>query len=74
MEKLGKELHFLFISSEANVKKGPSLKIFITNSEHEKCTRCWHRDVTVGEDDTHKEICHRCITNISEEGEQRSFV
>ena len=74
LEKLGNELHFLFISSEAHVKKGPSLKIFITNSEHEKCTRCWHRDVSVGEDDTHKEICHRCITNISEEGEQRSFV
>jgi isoleucyl-tRNA synthetase len=74
LEKLGNELHFLFISSEANVKKGPSLKIFITNSEHEKCTRCWHRDVSVGEDETHKEICHRCITNISEEGEQRSFV
>lgn len=74
LDKLGTELHFLFISSEANIKKGNSLKITITNSEHEKCTRCWHRDITVGKNDLHKEICQRCITNISEEGEQRSFV
>ncbi len=74
LDKLGTELHFLFISSEANIKKGNSLKITITNSEHEKCTRCWHRDITVGKNDLYKEVCQRCITNISEEGEQRSFV
>ena len=74
LEKLGTELHFLFISSEANIKKGSSLKITITNSEHEKCARCWHRDVTVGKNDLYREICQRCITNIAAEGEQRSFV
>ena len=74
LEKLGTELHFLFISSEANIKKGSSLKINITNSEHEKCVRCWHRDVTVGKNDLYREICQRCITNIAAEGEQRSFV
>jgi len=74
LEKLGNELHFLFISSEVNIKKGPSLNITITNSEHDKCTRCWHRDVSVGKSDIYKEICQRCITNVSEDGEQRSFV
>ena len=74
LEKLGTELHFLFISSEANIKKGSSLKINITNSEHEKCVRCWHRDITVGKNDLYREICQRCITNIAAEGEQRSFV
>jgi len=74
LERLGAELHFLFISSEANITKGSSLKIAIANSEHEKCTRCWHRDISVGKNDLHREICQRCITNISEDGEQRSFV
>ena len=74
LEKLGNELHFLFISSEVNIKKGPSLNITITNSEHDKCTRCWHRDASVGKSDIYKEICQRCITNVSEDGEQRSFV
>ena len=74
LEKLGNELHFLFICSEANIKKESSLNIVITNSEHDKCTRCWHRDISVGKSSIHKEICHRCITNIDEEGEQRSFV
>ena len=74
LEKLGAELHFLFISSNTNIKKADSLKITINNSEHEKCTRCWHRDVSVGKNDLYREICQRCITNISEEGEQRSFV
>jgi len=74
LEKLGTELHFLFISSEANIKKGSSLKINITNSKHEKCVRCWHRDITVGKNDLYREICQRCITNIAAEGEQRSFV
>ena len=74
LERLGSELHFLFISSEANITKGSSLKITIANSEHQKCTRCWHRDISVGKNDLYREICQRCITNISEDGEQRSFV
>ena len=74
LEKLGTELHFLFISSESNIKKGSSLKITIVNSEQDKCSRCWHRDSSVGKNDLYREICQRCITNINEEGEQRSFV
>ena len=74
LEKLGTELHFLFISSDAKITKGSSLKITVINSEHDKCTRCWHRDSSVGKNDLYREICQRCITNINEEGEQRSFV
>ena len=74
LEKLGTELHFLFISSDAKITKGSSLKISVINSEHDKCTRCWHRDNSVGKNDLYREICQRCIININEEGEQRSFV
>ena len=74
LEKLGTELHFLFISSDAKITKGSSLKITVINSGHDKCTRCWHRDSSVGKNDLYREICQRCIININEEGEQRSFV
>ena len=74
LEKLGTELHFLFISSDTKITKGSSLKITVINSEHDKCTRCWHRDSSVGKNDLYREICQRCIININEEGEQRSFV
>jgi isoleucyl-tRNA synthetase len=74
LDKLGEELHFLFISSEASITLGKELKINITCSENKKCTRCWHRDSTVGNIKNHPEICGRCIENIEKDGEQRSFV
>ena len=74
LDKLGEELHFLFISSEASITSGKDLKINITSSENKKCTRCWHRDSTVGNIKNHPEICARCIENIEKDGEQRSFV
>ena len=73
LEKLGTELHFLFISSEANIKKGSSLKINITNSEHEKCVRCWHRHKSVGSSELHPELYYRCEQNIDGPGEDRQF-
>jgi isoleucyl-tRNA synthetase len=74
LEKLGEELHFLFISSEASITQGKELKINITSSKNQKCSRCWHRDITVGNIENHPEICERCIENIEKDGEQRSFV
>jgi len=74
LEKFEDELHFLLISSEASITKGNSLNINIIKSENEKCIRCWHKDASVGTNEEHNEICHRCITNLDKEGEQRSFV
>ena len=74
LDKFGDELHFLFITSEAKTIKGKKLKIEITSSEHEKCIRCWHKDVSVGTSKKHNEICNRCIENIEEDGEKRQFV
>lgn len=42
-------------------------------SPHEKCVRCWHRCEEVGQIAEHPELCSRCVKNISEEGEVRSF-
>ena len=74
LDKLGSELHFVFISSQASVIDGDTLSIQIDQMSDEKCTRCWHRDSTVGESKVHPEICSRCEENIDQLGESRSFV
>ena len=74
LDKLGSELHFVFISSDASVKEGKDLSISIELSENDKCTRCWHRDDSVGASSKHPEVCSRCEQNIDFEGETRSFV
>ena len=74
LDKLGSELHFVFISSKASVIDGDTLSIEIDQMSDNKCTRCWHRDSTVGESKDHPEICSRCEENIDQSGESRSFV
>ena len=74
LKKLGEELHFLFISSEANLSKGKSFKIKVNPSNNTKCVRCWHRCSSVGSNKEHPELCNRCIDNIENDGEQRKSV
>ena len=74
LDKLGDELHFVFISSKASVKAGKTLEISIENINEEKCTRCWHRDSSVGKSKSHPEVCIRCEENIDSSGEVRYFV
>ena len=74
LDKLGDELHFVFISSKASVKVGETLEISIDHINEEKCTRCWHKDSSVGESQSHPEICSRCEENIDSDGEVRYFV
>ena len=74
LSKLGDELHFLFISSEAKVKEGNTFKIKVTTSKNAKCVRCWHRDLSIGSIQEHPELCNRCIDNIENDGEQRKSV
>ena len=66
LDKLGSELHFVFISSQASVIDGDTLSIQINQMSDKKCTRCWHRDSTVGESKDHPEICSRCEENIDQ--------
>jgi isoleucyl-tRNA synthetase len=74
LDKLGEELHFVFISSKASVEQGKDLVINIEQIEEEKCSRCWHRDASVGKSKAHPGICSRCEENIVSTGEIRSFV
>lgn len=86
IEKLGNELRFLLISSKANLKpieektansteaNITGLFIEINKLEESKCERCWHRSPTVGQNEEHPTICHRCVENITTEaGESREF-
>ena len=72
--RFGDELHFLFITSECNLKKGKKFKAKVSTSAHEKCVRCWHRCSSVGKNEKHPEICSRCELNIEGGGEVRQFV
>ena len=74
LDKLGNELHFVFISSKASVKHSNELSISIEQSDDDKCTRCWHRDESIGKSKDHPEICSRCEQNIESNGEARYFV
>ena len=86
LAKLGDELRFVLISSEAKVAAladAPAdavetelegLKVAVAVTEYEKCTRCWHHREEVGKREAHPELCDRCISNLPEgEGEQRHF-
>ncbi|MDX2345319.1 MAG: isoleucine--tRNA ligase, partial [Legionella sp.] len=82
---LGEELRFVLITSDAKLlaldKKPedafesdvPGLAVLIKPSDAAKCVRCWHRVADIGEDKTHPELCQRCVTNVSGEGEKRIF-
>jgi isoleucyl-tRNA synthetase len=74
LDKLGEELHFVFISSKASVEQGKDFAVNIEQIEEEKCSRCWHRDASVGKSKAHPGICSRCEENIVSTGEIRSFV
>ncbi len=87
LERLGDELHFLFITSDARVVPMESLPadaasaweiedmwIRAVASPHPKCVRCWHHRPEVGENANHPELCSRCVENVDGAGERRLFV
>jgi isoleucyl-tRNA synthetase len=82
--ELKDELRFLFITSDAKVhqlKDKPanainidnSLAILVRKSEYEKCVRCWHHRPEIGQNKLHKDLCSRCIENVTGDGETRIF-
>jgi len=85
LSKLGDELRFVFITSEANVQALADadtdatatdidgLKLKVVASGHTKCVRCWHQRKDVGQHPQHPELCGRCVENIEGEGETRRY-
>jgi isoleucyl-tRNA synthetase len=83
---LSEELRFLLITSKATVipmnqapqgiivRTESGVGIDVQSCKYEKCARCWHRCVDVGEDLSHPELCMRCVGNISGHDEVRQFI
>ena len=45
----------------------------VIKSSYQKCVRCWHHREEIGENEEHKDLCERCIENVSGKGETRVF-
>ncbi|TAG05513.1 MAG: isoleucine--tRNA ligase [Betaproteobacteria bacterium] len=73
LSRLGDDLKFVFITSQATVKAGNELKVNVIPSAAKKCERCWHYRDDVGHDAEHPGICGRCTSNLHGEGETRAF-
>ncbi|CAG19014.1 isoleucine--tRNA ligase [Photobacterium profundum] len=85
LNTLEDELRFVLLTSKAAVAITDSMPegaqktdvegLFVTvnASEAAKCDRCWHHVADVGTIEGHEEVCGRCVTNISGEGEERKF-
>ncbi|MFT4519616.1 MAG: isoleucyl-tRNA synthetase [Halioglobus sp.] len=85
LQKLGDELRFVLITSEAKLEAEGSapaeaaateisgLKVQVTVAADEKCERCWHRRPEISEIAPHPTLCGRCVENIEGEGERRRY-
>lgn len=87
LNMLEDELRFVLLTSYANVKalsentqeltvfeyEGEKFSVAIEVNHNKKCVRCWHYREDVGTHEDHPELCDRCITNLTPEGENRQY-
>ncbi|MGH1430216.1 MAG: isoleucine--tRNA ligase [Neptuniibacter sp.] len=84
LSKLGDELRFVLITSQAAVApiadatdavatEVDGLQVKVVKSAAEKCPRCWHFRDDIGQDSDDPELCGRCVENVKGDGESRSF-
>ena len=83
---ISEELRFVLITSEVKLAllqdtnsaqaiklANGTIAIEASPSEHAKCVRCWHHRAEVGQNDSHPQLCGRCIDNIDGDGEKRLY-
>ena len=73
LASLRDDLRFVFITSQARVEPGETLRIEAMPTTARKCERCWHWRSDVGRDTTHAALCSRCVANLHGAGELREF-
>ncbi len=85
LNRLGNELRFVLLTSQADVKplsaapesavnsELDGLRIGFGKAEGSKCPRCWHYATDIGQDSENPELCGRCVTNVAGNGEERKF-
>ncbi len=79
LQRLGDELRFVLITSEASVESaehapdaagsisagGESIGIAAVAASGTKCARCWHRRADTGTVAAYPELCTRCADNVA---------
>ena len=85
LERLGEELRFVLIVSQARLHplcERPAdapetelagLAVQVSACAQPKCVRCWHHRADVGAHAGHPELCGRCVENVAGTGELRRF-
>jgi isoleucyl-tRNA synthetase len=73
LQSLGKDVRFVFITSEVQFEAGEAMSVHVSPSPHTKCERCWHYRADVGQMAAHPQLCQRCDSNLHGVGETRSF-
>jgi isoleucyl-tRNA synthetase len=83
LDRLGDELRFVFITSDASAhapagRPADALDaggcwVAVEASTDAKCVRCWQRRPDVGAEPEHPELCARCVSNVSGDGEARRY-
>lgn len=81
LASFGDDLRFVFVTSQAKLESGThgdardtdviGITSLVVPSKENKCARCWHYRPAVGQDQTHPELCDRCLANLFGEGEAR---
>ena len=72
LQRLGNDLKFVLITSAAEVAQGePNVQVELAQGQ--KCERCWHVTVDVGQNAEHPTLCARCVGNLFGGGETRQF-
>ena len=49
------------------------LSVNVSAATGTKCVRCWHIRDDIGVDSAHPELCARCVTNVTGNGEVRYY-
>ncbi len=86
LDLLDDELRFVFLTSKVTVVKTDTLPddavvgeqgtyaISVKKTAEKKCERCWHHVQDVGTNEQYPGICSRCVDNLYEKGEIRTYV
>jgi isoleucyl-tRNA synthetase len=88
LQPLANELHYLMLVSAVRLhhldarptdvvpelfRAGENIFINAQPTQNGKCIRCWHFRADIGVRADHPEICGRCVSNVSGDGEKREW-
>ncbi|WP_296274665.1 class I tRNA ligase family protein, partial [Psychrobacter sp. UBA6730] len=59
--------------TDASTDESVDLVVNVSAAAGTKCVRCWHIRDDIGTDSAHPELCARCVTNVSGDGEVRHY-